>query len=447
MFLNHAQKMLLVAAASLLLMQGCATSAEKSLGMRQSLMQGRPDLALTTVEQNGETSDVMTNMNRGLLRRMNRDYAGSNEVLEAAKKEIEALYGVSVTEQAGAVIANDEAISFKGDRYEQVLVHAYMALNYISLGQIDAARVEMLQADVKMMEWGETPEEDPFARYLTGIVFEALGEADDARVAYSKAVDVYKKTKSRHGLNIPSQLKSDLLFSLSKTGMNDELQRYKKEFGMNGYKAPATKGMGELIVLMHNGLAPQRDQTGIQIFSPELAGNIRIAIPTYPNPPAYVNQIRLQVSGQQKVLEPVENIDGLARAALEGDIAGISARALARAVVKKKMEKEAGDRGGGLMQLAMLVVNTASEIADTRCWNTLPQEIQLGRVYLPEGTHQVKMDVIGQTGAVVDTYEMPVVIKANRKTIISEHWVAPRPLITAPAESENATTTAANDTH
>lgn len=434
--------MLLVGAVSLLLMQGCATSAQKSMGMRQSLMQGRPDLALTAVEQNGESTDVMTNMNRGLLRRMNRDFEGSNEALEIAKKEIEELYGVSVTEQAGSVLVNDETISFKGDRYEQVLVHAYKALNYISLGHIDEARVEMLQADVKMMEWGETPEEDPFARYLTGIVFEALGETDDARVAYTKAVEVYKKTRARHGLNVPAQLKNDLLFILSKAGMNDELQRYKKEFGVSGYKAPNTKGMGELVVLMHNGLAPQRDQTGIQTYSPEMALNIRIAIPTYPNPPVYVNQIRLQVAGQQKVLEPVENIDGLARAALEGDIAGISARALARAVVKKQMEKEAGDRGGGLAQLAMLVMNTASEIADTRCWNTLPQEIQLSRVYLPEGTHQVKMEVIGQTGAVIDTYDVPVTIKAGRKTIVSEHWTAPRPLITAPAESGAATTTA-----
>lgn len=447
MFSSHAQKLLLAGAASLLLMQGCATSAQKSMGMRQSLMQGRPDLALTAVEQNGETTDVMANMNRGLLRRMNRDFAGSNEALEIAKKKIEELYGVSVTEQAGSVIVNDETISFKGDRYEQVLVHAYKALNYISLGQIDAARVEMLQADVKMMEWGETPEEDPFARYLTGIVFEALGETDDARVAYTKAVEVYKKTKARHGLNVPAQLKNDLLQILGKAGMRDELQRYQKEFGMTGYKAPDTKGKGELVVLMHNGLAPQRDQTGIQTWSPEMALNIRIAIPTYPNPPAYVNQIRLQVANQQKVLEPVENIDGLARAALEGDIAGISARALARAVVKKRMEKEAADRGGGLAQLAMLVVNTASEIADTRCWNTLPQEIQLGRVYLPEGTHQVKMEVIGQTGAVIDTFDLPVTIKAGRKTIVSEHWTGPRPLITAPAESSGATTTADSRTN
>ena len=435
MLLSHIQKILLVMAVSLLLIQGCATSAQKSSGMRQSLLQGRPDMALTHVEQGSNFTDVMVNMNRGMLRRMTKDFTGSNEALETAKKEIEALYGVSISEQTGAMIVNDELIDFKGDRFEQVLVHAYKALNYIALGQLNSARVEILQADVKMMEWGETPEEDPFTRYLTGIVFEALGEIDDARVAYNKAVGVYKKTKAKQGLDVPLQLKNDLLLMLSKSDMHNELQQYKKEFGMNGYNPPNTKGMGELIVLMHNGLAPQRDQIGIQTFSPEMSMNIRIAIPTYPNPPTYVNQIRLQVDNQQKVLEPIENIDGLARAALDSDIAGISARALARAVIKKKLEKETGERGGGLAQLAMLVVNTASEIADTRCWNTLPQEISLGRVYLPEGSHQLKIDVIGQTGVVVDSYNIALTIKAGRKTIISEHWVAPRPLVTTPVQT------------
>jgi hypothetical protein len=418
-----------------LLLQGCATSAQKSADMRQSLLQGRPDVALMAVEKNAQANDVMTNMNRGILRRMNRDFMGSNQALENAKSEIDRLYGVSVTEQAGAVIVNDETISFKGDRYEQVLVHVYKALNYIALGDIDSARVEMLQADVKMMEWGESPEEDPFARYMAGMVFEMLGETDDARIAYTRAADVYKKATDKQGINIPAQLKQDVLRLLSETRMNDELQRYKKQFGMASYKAPNTKGMGELVVLMHNGLAPQRDQTGIQTWSPELSYNIRIAIPTYPNPPAYVNQVRVSVDGNQvAILETVENIDGLARAALSADLPLITTRAIARAVVKKKMEKEAGDRNqaggfGGLAQLAMLVVNTATEIADTRCWNTLPQEIQLGRMFLPQGQHKIKLDVLAPGGVVVDSYDFPVMIKANRKTMISEHWTAPRPIV------------------
>ena len=428
----------ILAALTILLLQGCATSAQKSAGMREALMQGRPDMALVEVEKEGETDDVMVNMNRGILRRMNGDYKGSNEAFELAKNKIEELYSTSLTEQAGAVIINDETISFDGDRYEQVLIHAYKALNYIDMGDLDAARVEILQSDVKMMEWGESPEEDPFMRYLAGIIFETLGEYDDALVAYRNAVSVYKKSKERHGLNVPNQLKEDLLRSLARAKLWSEYKQYKREFGMQNWKPQKTRGMGEIIVLMNNGLAPQRDQKSFQSYSSELALNVRIAVPDYPLPPAYVNQVRLRVAGQQELLQTVANIDGLARASLSDDMPVITTRAIARAVVKKKSEKEVGESDAGIFgQLAMMVINQATEIADTRCWNTLPQEIQLSRMYLPEGKHNLTMDIIGPGGVVVDSYNMPVTVKAGRKTIISEHWTAPRPVV-QPAATANA---------
>lgn len=419
-----------LAVLAILMLQGCATSAQKSATMRQMLHEGRPDRALAELEKKADTDDVMVNMNLGILRRMNGDYKGSNEALEKAKNRIEELYATSVSEQAGAVIVNDEAISFDGDRFEQVLIHAYKALNYINLGQLDSARVEILQADVKMMEWGETPQEDPFMRYLAGIIFETLGEGDDALVSYRKAVEVYRKTRERHGLKVPVQLRHDLLRMLARAGLKNELETYKKAFSMPGWNPPHREGRGELIVLLHNGLTPQRQEKAFQTWSSELSLNIRIAVPDYPHPPRYVNPARLVLDGKQAVLQTVENIDGLARAALEEDMPLITTRAIARAVVKKKTEKEAGDRGGaygGLAQLAMLVVNTATEIADTRCWNTLPQEIQLARVMLPPGQHNVALEIMGRSGRVVDRINMPVTIREGRKTIVSRHWVAPRP--------------------
>lgn len=420
----------LLAVSCMILLQGCTTAAQKSAGMRQYLQQGRPDLALIEVQKEAdkEGDDVMVNMNRGLLLSMNGDYKASNEALEKAKNEIEALYATSITEQAGAVIVNDETISFQGDRFEQVLVHAYMALNYLALGDVDSAAVEIRQADVKMMEWGDTPEEDPFMRYLAGIIYEALGEDDQALVSYRRAVEVYKATNDKQGLGVPKQAKLDFLRLLAKNGLWSEYKQERRELGMPNYKAPNDKGYGELVVIFNNGLVPQRRMKAFQTWSNELALNIRIAVPDYPNPPRYVNQVKLDVGPVDKLLEPLENLDGLARASLSEDMPVITARALARAVVKKKAEKEAGDRGGLFGQLAMLAVNTATEIADTRCWNTLPQMIDVGRVFLKPGQYDVKLQVIGNTGGVVDTLDTQVTITAGKKTIVNKFWTAPRPI-------------------
>ncbi|MCW8957175.1 MAG: hypothetical protein OQL09_09855, partial [Gammaproteobacteria bacterium] len=124
-----------------LLMQGCATSAQKSASMRQFLEQGRPELALIEAEKRSEDDLVMANMNLGMLRRLVGDYKGSNEAFELAKKRIEELYTTSITQAAGTVIINDETMDFDGDPHEKVLVHLYKASNYLDMGMPDSARV------------------------------------------------------------------------------------------------------------------------------------------------------------------------------------------------------------------------------------------------------------------------------------------------------------------
>lgn len=417
---------IVLAVLTILTLQGCATSAEKTKGMRQMMELNRNDLALIEAEKllAKEAEGVMENMNVGLLRRLNKDYKGSNQAFTIAKEKISELYSTSVTEQAGAVITNDESISFQGDKFEQVLVHLYMAANYLSMSDLDSARVELLQSQVKMDEWGEPKDETPFMRYFSGIMFEMLGEDDTATVSYRKAVDAYTNTKEKHGLNVPLTLKSDLLRMLAKMKLWGEYKDYKKQFGLANYKAPNTKGMGELIVVFGNGMTPQRDEKVFHTFSSVLALNIKVAVPDYPNPPIVLNKVRLHINGKYYPLETVSNIDGLARAALAEDMPIITTRAIARAVVKKKIEHEAGEQHF-LAQLAVMAVNHGTEIADTRCWNTLPQEFDLARVFLPEGEHSVSIEVVGPAGVVIDTIKRTVKIKAGKKSVVSKRWTVP----------------------
>jgi len=410
------------AALAILTLQGCATSAEKSQGMRQMMELNRHDMALIEAEKQlaDDAEGVMQNMNVGVLRRLNHDYKGSNEAFTLAKEKISELYSTSITEQAGAVLTNDESISFRGDKFEQVLIHLYMAANYLSMGDIDSSRVELLQSQVKMDEWGEPKDETPFMRYFSGIMFEMLGEEDTATVSYRKAIDAYINTKDKHGLNVPMQLKYDLLRMLAKMKLWGEYKDYKKQFGLEKYKVPKTKGKGELVVVFGNGMAPQREQKTFQTYSTELALNIKVAVPDYPNPPVVLNKARLHINDKYYPLEIVSNIDGLARASLAEDMPIITTRAIARAIVKKKAEHEAGKQGNGLLQLAFTVLNHATEIADTRCWNTLPQEFELSRVFLPEGDHVIKIEVVGPTGHIVDTIIRNVKIEAGKKSVISK---------------------------
>ncbi len=405
---------------------GCATYSQHATSMRASLEAGRPDQALIIEEQKDpQQKDVLACMEKGMLRQMVGDYDASNQIWEIGKQHIEALYGVSVTESLGSVTINDATRSYEGERFEQVLLHVYMAMNYLMLDDIDAARVEMLQADVKMREWGEQPEEDAFVRYFAGLVYEALGENDDALISYRKARDVYLATRNEQAIGVPMILKKDLLRLLEEQGLWNEYRQLKEDFGMANYKPVKISGQfGELIVILSNGLAPLKSETAIMTFSPEVSDNVRVAFPVYKDPPQTLKTAQLVVNDKVLKLETVENIDSLARHSLEDEMPMIMTRAIARAVIKYNSQKKA--RGeNALAGFLMTVANIATERADTRSWTTLPQQIQMVRTPVPVGTQPVRIEMVNSAGLVVDTINEEVTIRPGQRSFIIKHWVAP----------------------
>ncbi len=409
-------------------LQACASYGQYATSMRDGLLNGHPEQSLIIAEKKDQDEkNVLSSLDKGMLRRINSDYSGSNQIFEVAKSEIEKLYGTSITENLASVTINETLRSFEGDRYEQLLLHAYMAMNYIQLGQIDGARVEMLQANVKMMEWGDEPDEDAFLRYLEGIIYESLGEHDSALISYRKSYIVYKEKSGELYPSVPVGLKKDLLRLLAREGLRSEYKSYEKEFGMPDYKpADETNEYGELVVILNNGLAPIRSETAIHIFSTEVQQNLRVAFPVYRGKKSRLSVPSIEVNQKQFAMETVEDVDKLARHALEQAMPGIMVRATARAVVKYNTQHTAQEQGS-LAGLLMTVTNIVTERADTRSWSTLPQEIQLQRIRLPVGEHQVQIQLLNNAGLVVDTIDEKVIIKPKKSSFVIKHWNTPLP--------------------
>ena len=427
----------LAVALLVLYLGACTTYSRHATSLRDDLLTGRTELARMAAEKEDlNEDDVLASLNKGMLRRMTGDYRASNQIFEIAKQRMESLYGISITDTAASMTINDAMRAYKGDRYEQVLLHAYMAMNYLQLGELDSARVEMLQADVKMMEWGEQPEEDPFVRYFAGMIYEALGEDDQALVSYRKARDVYVATRDKQRLDVPLMLKKDLLRLLAGQGLWDEYRAMKSEFGLEDHQ-PVELGdnAGGLVVLLSSGLAPIRTETSIMTYSAEVQANVRIAFPVYETDPRPANRARLKIRSKRIDLETVENIDGIARAALDAKMPLVMTRAIARAVIKYQSQKKANEQDA-LAGFLLTVTNLATERADTRSWTTLPREIQMARVMLPAGVHDATIDVVNAAGAVIDTIDVRVDIAPGEHSFLTRHWVAPVPVKTLTANSK-----------
>lgn len=441
---------------------GCATYSDSFGAIEHSLAARQYDAALQDIgKQSGKTTDrVLPLLNRGMVLRMKRDFAASNRALEAAKAEMERLYAASVSENALSLVVNDATVSYAGDDYEQVLVHLYMALNYLELGQPDEARVEALQVDIKLRAIGEKiPDnkftEDALSRYLTGLIYEERGEWSDAMIAYRKAYDAYKKYQVNYGLAMPDMLKHDLLRLGQRQGLSAETARYSKEFGLALPQRERGKPVqeGELVFVLNNGLAPIKRERLINASAPPppppgIEDNARpfrhvapsppvvvqIALPYYQSRPNQVLNARISVSGKQASTQMMEDIDAIARASLESRMPAITARSIARVVAKGAIQQSV-DRAGKsrdsepavelLGSFLVRVAAVATERADTRSWLTLPANVQIARLELPPGSHTVTVDLLGEGEQVIATQEYPdVVISSRRKTYLTQHWVS-----------------------
>lgn len=67
---------------------------------------------------------------------------------EAARKidEFEAQAKISVSSESAAMLTNQANLPYRGRAYDKVMLHTYQALNYLQLGDSDAARVELNRA-------------------------------------------------------------------------------------------------------------------------------------------------------------------------------------------------------------------------------------------------------------------------------------------------------------
>jgi hypothetical protein len=352
------------------------------------------------------------------------------------------LYGTSIREQTLSFVVNDATRSYSGEMYEQVLLHLYMALNYLQLGDLINARVEALQVDERLREITQkTPEnrytEDALARYLTGMIYEERGEYSDAMISYRQAYEAYSHYQKNYGMTIPDYLKRDLLRLSEKVGLKPELRQYKKEFGIEKWMSTAELAeQGELIFILHNGLAPVKQEHATTAVDPATGHIVRIAVPYYQTRTTPVSGMRVTAGDASAMGEVAENIDAIATQNLEAEMPAITARAIARAVVKAQVARAAREnarqqnQNGGAMAsvlagLAVEVIGVVTERADTRSWLTLPANVQLARLALPAGSHTIRVELLGAGGGVIASQDFPgIVIRSQQQTYLSQHWVA-----------------------
>ncbi len=230
---------------SLLLFGGCTTYSSKFANLRPQLESGQYDAALKTVEdESGSKDRLLYYLERGLILHFAGRYSESNIEFTSAERLAEDLYTKSVSEGALSLISNDNAISYRARPFEMAMVPYYKALNYIYLGDPEAAQVEARRASVHLAKYVDATlsgvrEEDgdlirkvrnnAFLLYYSGMLYDADGEINDAFTSYRNAAVAYQQNHGILNLEIPPSLAHDLERVAGRMGFQSELTQLKKD--------------------------------------------------------------------------------------------------------------------------------------------------------------------------------------------------------------------------
>ena len=419
------------AAWLLLQLGGCASYSKGFEPIEVKLAAQDPAAAMQILEKQrpGRDDLLLYLLNKAMLQRMQHDFAASNQSFEQAKQVIQTYSAASISEESAAFIINDTTRTYTGTPLEQVMLHVYAALNYLELGNHDAARVEALQVEVRLRQlMQDSPKSalsvDPFARYLSGMIFEDLGEYSDAMIAYRKAYQAYQAHEKLYSLTVPDYLKQDMLRMARKVGLNNEYARLQTQFGISlqDKHKPNHKG-GEVVVLFHNGLAPIKREHSVATIDPGSGRLIRVSLPYYQNRQQLITAARVEANDLSVQTQPVEAIDEIAEQTLQAYLPAITARAVARAVLKYNMSREASKQND-VAGLLVNIVGVLTERADTRSWLSLPANIQMARLQLPAGTYALSVELLDSLEQIQHTTKLAEVkVNPGERRYISYHYV------------------------
>lgn len=320
-------------------------------------------------------------LNRGMLNFYVGDLAASRTDLAEAQRIMASLQATSVVENLASVSTNETLRSYTGTPTDQVLVHAMLALTYLCEGNLDGARVEILQSQVEMQRLAKQDSSSgqlSGVRFLAGIVYELQREWDDALISYRQAYQILQQ----RGQPVPMALQDSLLMLTRRMGLDEEHDKLSKTFART--YAPVAAGEGELFVLFFDGVVSSKHDARISVVAGDSPQMVTVVVPTY-HPSHYMPRpITLQVNGERVSTQVIEDLEARARDDLSDEMTRIMATTTTRAVAKYNLVNNAqnkSDMAGLLANLATVV----TEQADVRSWNMLPASIQVARVRVPAG--------------------------------------------------------------
>ncbi len=351
-------------------------------------------------------------------------------------------------ENVAAVVSNDNATRYDIPYYEQSMLHCYQALNYLNQRDFSGALVEIRRANLvqnkalkanqnaiydsqkKMAKKGVSSEslankypsmstaigevkngfQNAYTFYLSGVLYEAAGQANDAYIDYKKALEIYPRNTA---------VQKDVWRLATNLGMTNDIKLFRNRFASNITQSKTDKknsaASGQLVVLVEQGIIANKKEASIHLPIFTSNGDVRfysLALPRYENSLRQYSGLSLSYQGKSYRSQEIVRLQSLAAKQLEDEMPTIVTRQVIRVLAKEEMRQQMSRKGGDVGNILAALYNVASEKADTRSWSTLPDSIHILRMDFAPGKHEVELTINGNKRVV------NFVINEDRQTLI-----------------------------
>lgn len=425
-------------------------------GVKIAQQQGNYQQAISAIPKRdeGDNNYNLSLLEKARLEQLAKNYEQSQSDFEYVYREVQQADQAAKIQlsrglkKVNAVVTNDNALTYDIPYYEQSMLNSYQAFNYLSQRDLSGALVEVRRANLvqnRALTENQTAiaesqqelakqnvDEDSFNKaypsmsdvigkvkngfqnaytfYLSGVLYEAGGQPNDAYIDYKKALEIYPN-------NIT--LQRDVWRLATELGMVDDIQRFSQRFSSqittHDKGKTETAETAQLVILLENGIINSKQEAHINLPIWTRHNDARfynVALPFYENRLRHYPGISFNHAGNRYQSQEIVRLQSLAAKNLQDNMPGIVARQIVRVVAKEELRQQMSKKGGDLGNIFANLYNIASERADTRSWSTLPDSIHILRVNIEPGEHTIDVRVNGRVQTLTFT------ANATRQTLL-----------------------------
>ncbi|HEY5929627.1 MAG TPA: hypothetical protein VIU02_04885, partial [Burkholderiales bacterium] len=209
--------------------------------------------------------------------------------------------------------------------------------------------------------------QNAFSHYLSGFVYEALGEPSLAAAGYRQAIELHPDSP------------------VLEEGLS----------GLDQRVADMDDGKTDVLFVIESGSAPARvsQQFSLPIPYRDRLLIVPVSFPVLKEQDLGNMPSAIHMGGSTAAPTTVTSIDAMARRSLQEQMPGIMLRGIIRSTAKAVAQYQTAQQDDtGLATLAIAIGSIVTESADERAWRMLPAQVAVARARVPTGTPYLEAD-------------------------------------------------------